>query len=229
MQDEGPRSRLQAELDQLQQSFMEMAGEVEGSVSEAVRLIRTRDPRRAEQLERDDDRIDALDVRIGERVVALLARQNPVAGDLRLIVAILRIAHELERIGDHAVQIARSCRALADFPPLPQGWEVRELGGSIRAELARVLEALGNRDAALARRLSSADIRRSDLALSASRVIVSHMLERPRYISPGLETLMVVHSLQRIGSLATNIAEEVVFLVEGRSIKHPRLSATEGK
>ncbi len=213
-------SRADAELDRLREMLLEMAGRAEELVRLAMTGLAERDVRRSKQVRRADDGIDALEVEIDERVLEFLALQRPVAGDLRLVFVTLKASNDIERIGDHAVNIAKASKRIASHPPLPDILEVREMGDQVLAMLGDALGALVNRDADAARRVVATDARVDDLRRSAFRIVASYMLEQPRYISPGLEMILVVQNLERIGDLATNIAEDVVFLTEGKSIKH---------
>ncbi len=211
---------FQEAVEDLQVRLMDMAGRAEEAVRLSVESLAARDSSLAEQVRRSDDVIDTLEVEIDERVVELLALQHPVARDLRLVFTILKVSNDLERIGDHAVNIAKAGRRLTDHPPLPSVPEVAELGDVVQTRLAGALAAFVNRDAEAAKAVARRDKRADELRRSLFRILVSYMLEQPRYISPGLETILVAQNLERVGDLATNIAEDVVFLVEGRSIKH---------
>ena len=164
--------------------------------------------------------MNELDVEIDERALELLALQNPMAGDLRFIFAVLKATGDIERIGDHAVNIANAGRRAALESPLPDIREIREIGGQVRSMLSRALGALINRDPQDARAVIAEDQLVDDMRHSAIRTILSYMSEQPLYISPGVNMILVIQNLERIGDLATNIAEDAVFLVEGRSIKH---------
>lgn len=218
-----PRSLVETELDRLREALLDMAGRAEELVRLAMTGLSERDAGRSKTVRREDDGIDALEVEMDERVVELLARHNPRAGDLRMVFVALKASNDIERIGDHAVNIAKASRRIVAHPPLPDILEVWEMGDQVRAMLSAALSALVNRDADAARQVVVKDRRVDDLRRSAFRIIVSYMLEQPRYISPGLEMILVVQNLERIGDLATNIAEDVVFLVEGKSIKHTKV------
>ena len=215
-----PKSPFEIELDRLQQMLLDMAGRTEELVRVAMEGLAERDAGRTKLVRKADDRIDELEVEIDERVLELLALQHPMAGDLRLVFVTLKASNDIERIGDHAVNIAKASRRIARHPPLPDIMEIWEIAGQVRRMLGTALDALVNRDADTARRVIMEDERVDDLRRSAFRIIVSYMLEQPRYISPGLEMILVIQNLERIGDLTTNIAEDVVFLVEGKSIKH---------
>jgi len=214
------RAPVETELDRLQQMLLEMAGRAEELVRMSMRGLGERDSRISKQVRRADDRIDELEVEMDERVIELLALQHPMAGDLRLVFVALKASNDIERIGDHAVNIAKASRRMIRHAPLPDIMEVWEMGGQVRKMLGTALDSMVNRDPDGARGVIAEDQRVDDLRRSAIRIVVSHMLEQPRYISPGLEMILVVQNLERIGDLTTNIAEDVVFLVEGRSIKH---------
>ena len=215
-----PRGPFEAQLDRLQQMLLEMAGRAEELLRMAMEGLSERDASMTKVVRRADDRIDELEVEIDEHVLELLALQHPMAGDLRLVFVALKASNDIERIGDHAVNIANASRRIAQHPPLPTIMEIWEIGGQVRRMLGKALDAMVNRDVEMARMVIAEDRRVDDLRTSAFRIIVSYMLEQPRYITPGLDTILVVQNLERVGDLATNIAEDVVFLVEGRSIKH---------
>lgn len=218
-----PRTLVETELDRLREALLDMAGRAEELVRLAMTGLSERDAGRSKTVRREDDGIDALEVEMDERVVELLARHNPRAGDLRMVFVALKASNDIERIGDHAVNIAKASRRIVAHPPLPDILEVWEMGDQVWAMLSAALGALVNRDADAARQVVVQDRRVDDLRRSAFRIIVSYMLEQPHYISPGLEMILVVQNLERIGDLATNIAEDVVYLVEGKSIKHTKV------
>lgn len=217
-----PRTRFDAELTALQNLLLEMAGRAEELVRLALSGLARRDPTRAEEVKAADRRIDRLEVEIDERVVELLALRHPMAGDLRLVFVVLKACRDIERIGDHAVNIASAGERAAAHSPLPDILEVGEIGDLVRRMLGRALGALVNRDAETARAVIAEDEVVDTLRDSALDIIVSYMSHQPRYIPSGVNMILVVQNLERIGDLATNVAEEVVFLVEGRSIKHSK-------
>ncbi len=216
---------FELELDQLHNLFLEIAGRAEELVRLAMEGLEQRDLDTAELVRRADDRINNLDIEIDERALALLALQNPMAGDLRFVLAVLTAASDIERIGDHAVNIANATRRAAQHPPLPDILEIREMGTQVRSMLGRALGALINRDTEAARAVIAEDQLVDDMRRSAFGVILSFMSEQPRYINPGVSMILVVQNLERIGDLATNLAEDAVFLAEGRSIRHAGKSA----
>ncbi|MDE2806143.1 MAG: phosphate signaling complex protein PhoU [Gemmatimonadota bacterium] len=215
-----PRGSFDTELNRLQQMLLDMAGRAEELVRIAMDGLSERDPLVPLRVRRADDRLNALEVELDERVLELLALQQPIATDLRLVFVALKASNDIERIGDHAVNIANASERMTRYPPMPDILEIAEISGQVRQMMRKALDAMVNRDAETAREVIAEDDRVDDLRWSAFRIIVSYMLEQPRYIGPGLELILVVQNLERIGDLTTNIAEDVVFLVEGTSIKH---------
>jgi phosphate transport system protein len=214
------RRHFHDELDTLQKRLLEMAGVVERIVATAAQAVLTRDPSVAEAIIREDDRVDELEVEIDAQVLELLALHQPMASDLRRIVAINKTANDLERMGDHAVNMAKAARRLADTHPLPELRELREMMAITQEMLADALASYVSRNAGTARMVCITDDKVDDLRRSLFRILVTHMLEDPKRIGGALELLLVSQNLERIADLSTNVAEDVVFLVEGRTIKH---------
>ncbi|MGE0160549.1 MAG: phosphate signaling complex protein PhoU [Gemmatimonadales bacterium] len=215
-----PRRRFHDELDSLQESLLEMAGLVEKVIRESIAAVLSRDGTAAERVADADDRIDELEVEIDEKVLELLALQQPMATDLRKIVTANKIANDLERMGDHGVNMANAAKRLSQTSPLPEIRELVEMAEIVQGMVADALDAYVTRSAAKARMVCITDDRVDELRRSMYRILVTHMLEDPKRLSGALELLLVSQNLERIGDLATNISEDLVFLVEGRTIKH---------
>lgn len=214
------RRHFHAQLDTLQDRLMEMAGLVEHLVADASRAVLEGDPSIADEVRVGDDRVDDIEIEIDERVLELLALHQPMARDLRLVVTANKLANDLERVGDHAVNIARAARRLVDTHPLPEIRELEEMMELTREQLSDALAAYVSRNTGTARMVCINDDKVDDLRRSMYRILVTHMLEDPKRISGALELLLVSQNLERIADLATNISEDVVFLVEGETIKH---------
>lgn len=217
------------ELDALQDRLMEMAGRAEDLVKRAVDALLERDGSATPDIREADQVIDELEIRIDEDAMELLALQQPMAKDLRQIVATLKIANDLERVGDHAVNIARATARIAEQPPIPDLPEVEEMARIVRSMLADSLAAFVARDPDQARAVCVRDDRVDDLRRSLYRILVTHMLEDTRRITTALELLLVAQNLERVADLATNISEDVVFLVEGKTIKHHAEEQAQGE
>lgn len=214
------KRHFHAELDLLQARLMEMAGLAEDMVDRAVEAFLNRDTRVAGAVKEGDKRIDALEVEVDERVVELIALHQPMASDLRRIFTTLKISNDIERVGDHAHNIAKAARRVATHPPLPEIPLLPELAVLSQRMLRDSLVSFGTRNATLAREICLRDDRVDDMRKSVHEVLVSIMAAEPNRIGPALEYIRVAQQLERIADLSTNIAEDVVFLVEGVSIKH---------
>jgi len=214
------RRALWDELNDLQRLLLEMAGLVEGLVQVAVAAFLRRDPDTAAWAKQADNRIDELEVALDEAGLELLALYQPMARDLRHVVAALKVANDLERVGDHGVNIAKAARRISEMPGMPDLPELDEMAEIARGMLSDALASYTSRDSEMARVVCRRDARVDALKNSLFRILLTHMLEDPRRISPSLEVLLVAQNLERIADLSTNIAEDVVFLVEGRMIKH---------
>jgi len=218
--DQKSRRHFHDELDTLQKRLMEMAGIVEQIVARAADAVLQRDPTAAADIIQRDDRVDEIEVEIDALVLELLALHQPMASDLRQIIAINKTSNDLERVGDHAVNMAKAARRLADTSPLPDLSDLREMMEITKEMLADSLAAYVTRNAGTARMVCVTDDKVDNLRRSLFRILVTHMLEDPKRIGGALELLLVSQNLERIADLSTNIAEDVVFLVEGRTIKH---------
>ncbi len=211
---------FQDELDELKGRLVHMAGLAEERVAKAVGSLLNRDTATAhEVVERDSD-IDALEMEIDERALQLLARQQPMARDLRFIAMAMKIGNDLERVGDHAVNIAENVHFIVEqpaFPPLPEIEEMVRLASKM---LNDALDSFVGADPGLARDVLGRDDRVDELHENVFRILLTYMMDDPRRINPALDMLLISRNLERIADLATNIAEDVVFMVEGRTIKH---------
>jgi phosphate transport system protein len=197
-----------------------MAGEAESMVGLAVGALLTRDAEKARRVVEMDNVLDQAELDIEDMAIRLLALQQPMARDLRLIMMAMKISTDLERVGDHAVNIANMVEWLIKSPLFPVTPEIEEMSRLATEMLRDALDAFVRGDAALARRILDRDDRVDELHESNFRILLTHMMEDPRKITAGMDLLLVSGNLERIADLATNISEEVVFLVEGQSIKH---------
>lgn len=214
------RRHFHDQLDTLQNRLLEMAGLAEELVHRAVQAVLQRDADLAGGIAEKDEEIDALEMEIDERVMELLALQQPMARDLRQIFTTLKVSNDLERVGDHAVNIGEAADRLAELPTVPGIRELEEMADITKGMLSDSLAAYVARNSGTARMVCETDDQVDDLRDSLYRILVSHMLEEPRRISPALELLRAGQNLERIADLSTNISEDVVFLVEGKTIKH---------
>lgn len=208
------------QIEELKRQLLHMSGLSERIIRKAVAALQRRDPALAAEVFADDRAIDRLEIDIEERCVDLLALQQPLARDLRLITSSIKISNDLERIGDHAVNIAGCAQELARRPPVPPLADLEQMTESAVAMLRDALDAFVRRDAEAARALCRRDDEVDALNRRLFGELLSRMVSNPAEIEPSMTLVLVSRNLERIGDLATNIAEEVVFIAEARVIKH---------
>jgi len=208
------------ELSQVKVRLLTMSGEAEAALRLAVEALLERSPDKAAQVIAGDKVIDGMEVEIEETCIDLLALQQPMARDLRMLVAAIKIANDLERVGDHAVNLAQSAERLERSRPIAPEPEIVEMARLAREMLSDALEAFVRSDAAAGREICLRDDKVDALNRSVFRILLTHMMEDPHVIGAAMELFLVSRNLERVADLATNIAEDVVFLVEGKSIKH---------
>ena len=208
------------ELARLKNRLLEMSALAEELVRASVEALRGRDAAAAREVVARDQEVDALEVEIDDLCIQLLALQQPMARDLRLITMAMKISNDLERVGDHAVNIAEGVPHLVDSPMFAELPEVEEMARMAGDMLSDALDSFVRGDVESALDVIDRDDRVDQMAESLFRILLTHMMEDPRRIGPSMTLFLVSRNLERIADLATNIAEDVVFLVEGRNIKH---------
>jgi phosphate transport system protein len=208
------------ELSHVKVRLLTMSGEAEAALGLSVEALLERDPDKAHRVIVGDRVIDSMEVEIEEQCINLLALQQPMARDLRMLTSALKIANDLERVGDHAVNIAQSAERLTQSRPIAPEPEIIEMARLARDMLSDALEAFIRGDAAAGREVCLRDDKVDALHRSVFRILLTHMMEDPHMIGAGMELFLVSRNLERVADLATNIGEDVVFLVEGKSIKH---------
>jgi phosphate transport system protein len=216
----GVHRHFHDELSELKSKLLTMSAEAQAALETALEALLKRDAALAAQVIAGDRTIDGLELDIEEAIVDLFATQQPMARDLRLLLAVMKIANDLERVGDHAVNIAQSSERLIQTRLVAPEPELVEMMRQARAMLSGALDAFVRGDAALGREICRRDDSVDALHHSVFRILLTHMMEDPHIIGPAMELFLVSRNLERVADLATNIAEDVVFLVEGKTIKH---------
>jgi len=211
---------FEREIDALKEQLLLMGGRAEQIVRKSIESLRRRDIEQAQSVFDDDHQIDRLEIDIEERCIKLFALQQPLATDLRFIMAALKISNDLERVGDHAVNIAQSAIKLGTEPPLKPLVDIPRMASLATAMLHDSLDAFVRSDAEIARRLCRRDDEVDHLNRQVFRELLSYMIESPGTITRSMELILVARNLERVADLATNVAEEVVFIAEARIIKH---------
>jgi phosphate transport system protein len=209
------------QIDELKARLLTMSTRAEEMIEQAVDALLHNDHGIAEMVVTSDAELNALEVEIEDRAVALLALQQPMARDLRFIVGAIRVSSDLERIGDHAVNIAQSSlRLIEQRATLVPDPEIEDMARRARIMLSDSLDAFLRSDGALGRKVCQADDAVDALHDSIFRILLTHMMGDARTITPSLELLLVSRNLERVADLATNIGEDAVYLAEGKQIKH---------
>jgi len=213
-------THLVAELDALKQLLLTMAGEVESQLTNAIRSLVERDSALGEGVIAGDGAVDAHEIEVDQRVVELIVREHPLARDLRLVLTATKIAPCLERVADHAVNIAEQALSLNRVPPLKPFVTLPRMAETATGMVRDAISAFLRADAALARAVIVRDDGVDAMHEEIFRELLTYMMEDPRTIPRALSLLLVSRSLERVADQGTNIAEQVVYLVEGRDIRH---------
>jgi phosphate transport system protein len=210
-----------AQLATLKQRLIEMSTRSEELVDLAVDALLTRDKEKADVVIRGDHDVDHLEIDIEQLAIALLALQQPMGRDLRFIISAIKISSDLERVGDHAVNIAQSAlRITALRAPMMIDPAIEDMARRARRMLSDALDAFVRSDGKLGREVCQRDAQVDALHDSLFRTLLTHMMADPKLITPSLELLLVSRNLERVADLATNVAEDAVYLAEGKQIKH---------
>ncbi|MBN1396316.1 MAG: phosphate signaling complex protein PhoU [Pirellulales bacterium] len=213
---------LQRAIEQVKKDILALCGIVEEQVQEAVRALLERDAELAKQVEGRDEEIDRREVDVEEDCLKILALHQPVAIDLRFIVSALKINNDLERIGDLAVNVARKAVAFADEPSMEIPFDISGMWRKTQAMLRDSIDALVNLNGTLAAEVCARDDE-IDRIKHDIRVGVEDQIRRePERVRPLLRLLAVSRNLERIADCATNIAEDVIYMAEGRIVRHHR-------
>lgn len=211
---------FQDELEALQARLLEMGGLAEERVRAAVQGIVSRDLQIIDRVMRSDEPINALHIEIDDRCFRLLALHQPMATDLRAIVAAVKINTDLERVGDLAVNIAEAARRYVGHPPVKQLIDIPEMGDIAQGMLRDALDAYVRRDTGLAQQVLNADDRLDALKTHVFRELLNIMLHDGVTVEPSIDLILVSRHLERIGDHATNIAEDVIFMVSALDVRH---------
>jgi phosphate transport system protein len=215
-----PVRHFQEELETMQARLLEMGGLAEERVRIAVQGLMTREVTLVDRIISGDEPLNQLHVEIDDRCFRLLALYQPMATDLRAIVAAVKINSDLERVGDLAVNIAEAARRYVDHPPVKQLIDIPRMGGVAQGMLRDALDAYVKRDIELARSVLNADDEVDALKTQVFRELLTYMLQDPATIQPSLDLILVSRHLERIGDHATNIAEDVIFMVSAQDVRH---------
>jgi len=214
------RHHFEDELQVLKQRLLGMGALVEDRVHQAVTALIERRLGLAEQIAGGDQEVNELQIEIDDRCLKLLALQQPMATDLRLITAAMKINADLERIGDQAVNIAQNVIKILPQPPLRPTIDIPRMAQITQSMTRDSLDAFVKKDAVLARKVLKRDDEVDQLKDQVFRVLLTYMMADPGTIERALSLILISRNLERIADHATNIAEDVIFLVEAKDVRH---------
>jgi phosphate transport system protein len=218
---EAPFRHFHDQLTALNRRLLAMSERAEALVELSVDALLTRDAGKAEAVIDADRELDTMELELESAALELLALQQPMARDLRFIVSVIKVTSDLERVGDHAVNIAQSAQRLAaQGATLKPDPTLEDMARRARAMLSDAIGAFLRGDAALGRDVCARDDQVDSMHEAVFRILLTHMMADPRTITLSVEYLNVSRNIERVADLATNIGEDAVFLAEGKTIRH---------
>jgi len=211
---------FQEELEALQSRLLEMGGLAEERVRACIDALESRDLGVVAQVMGGDEPINQLHIEVDNRCFRLLALYQPMATDLRAIVSAVKINTDLERVGDLAVNIAEAAQRYTTHPPVKKLIDIPTMGTIAQSMLRDALDAYVRRDTELAHAVLNADDQLDALKTQVFRDLLTYMLKDPATVEPALDLILISRHLERIGDHATNIAEDVIFMVSAQDVRH---------
>lgn len=211
-----PREHFEQQLEKIQEEMLALALRVEAAVERSITALNERDVDLAKQVIEDDIKINDKRYDLEETCLELIATQQPLASDLRVIASVLHISVDLERMGDHAEGIARVAMMATDEPPLMAYTDIRKMADITKSMMLSSLEAFKGRDTARARQIADQDDEVDALYDKIYRELVDLMTQNPENIERATQLTWVAHNLERIADRTTNICERIVYLVDGK-------------
>lgn len=211
---------FEQELDLLKAKLLEMSALVESAVYRSVQGVVEKNEELAQQVLKNEARINQLEIDVDNLAISLLALQQPMAQDLRLVTAAIKINNDLERMGDLSVSIAQSALALMREPVIRPLIDIPHIAGLVQSMVRKALDAFVSRDAELARSVLASDDAVDNMRTASYHELISFMEKNPEHIAQALYLLSVVRNLERIADHSTNIAEDVLFLIKGIDVRH---------
>ena len=217
---EHTNKHYEGQLRSLKEKLLLIGHKAEASIADATRALIERKPSLARRVVDEDDQLDQLELEIDDICLEILALEQPVASDLRFITTAMKIVGDIERIGDNGVNIARRALEILDEPELKPIIDVPVAAAAAQRILKESLDAFVNSDAELAKRVIEGDRYIDDVCEQMLRELLTYMFEDPSTITRALRLIFVARNLERVGDHAANIAEMVIFLVNGQDIRH---------
>jgi len=208
------------ELSHLKEKMLDMADSAQAMIGLAVKALTERKESYVEEVLKLEVKVNHLEIEIEEEVLRLLALRQPAAKDLRFLTALLKINNDLERVADQACNIVETVRFMLKEPPLRSSINISHMAQVAQQMIKNSIEAFVHHDTALAKQVCEQDDEVDRLNEQIFRVLLTYMMEDPKSITRAVDLILVSRNLERIADHATNIGEEVVFIEEGRNIKH---------
>jgi phosphate transport system protein len=218
----------ESELQELKQEILYLGATVEEMIANAMKALVQRDPDLARRVIETDRTVDSAEMSIDHLCLNILALRQPAGSDLRFVATALKMVTDLERIGDLTVNIAERAIELNEEAPLKPYIDIPRMAQSAASMVHQALDAFVNRNPEDARLVLSADDEVDKLHVQLFRELLTYMIEEPKNVSRALRILFIAKYLERIADHATNIAQMVIFMTEGRDVRHPRLRKTAG-
>lgn len=220
-EDKEMERQFDQELNALKENLLKMASLAEEAIAKSIKALVERDSNLAQKIIDQDSKINFLEIEINNQCLKLLALKQPMAVDLRFITSAMKIVSHLERIADQAVNISQRTLELLKQPLLKPLIDIPRMAELAQEMVRTSIDSLVNKDSLLAKRIGGRDNLVDDLNDQIFRELLTYMIEDPRTIKRAIELILVGRHLERIADLATNISEEVVFILNGKNIKHP--------
>jgi phosphate transport system protein len=212
-----------SELGELQNKLLEMGGLVETSIHNSIRSLVERDDRLSRGIWKAEERINDLDIEIDEMATRLLALHQPVARDLRFLTAAIKINSDLERMGDLAINLAQRSLSLLSRPQFTELVDISQMSRTVESMVRKSLDAFVQRDEHLARLVLATDDEVDDFKNSVYRELLDLVEQGQAPAAPAFDLIFIAHNLERVADHATNIAEDVLFLIKGVDVRHHHL------
>ena len=210
------------ELEQLNEIVVRMGGLAEAQLADAIQAVSKRDGDLADRVIKGDRAIDELEQKLEQNAINLLARRQPMANDLRTVVAALKIASDVERIGDYAKNIAKRAHVLCQLPPVPPAYVIPRMAALVQSIIKDTLDAFISSDAEKAVSVWLRDEEVDEMYTGLFRELLTYMMEDPRNITPCTHLLFIAKNIERMGDHATNVAETIHYKVTGRHMEGRR-------
>jgi phosphate transport system protein len=208
------------ELQKVKKDLLEMASLVEESITKSLEALKKQDIKMASEIQEIDHQIDKFEIAIEEQCIELIARHQPVGVDLRFLIGVIKMNNDLERMGDHAVNIASYIAYLIEQPRIKSVSNIWSMAREVKEMLNDSVKSFMDNDATRAQKVCERDSVVDEMRDETIRILLTYMLEQPETIGSAIPLLLVAKNLERIADLSTNICEDVIYIAQARVIKH---------